>query len=285
MRHPAMLAAGLFAVATTNAHATTLSQSDLPTALSSCASTTCTVTLDSSYDTDFMSVFMVARMRLDDSAHDINWLVRYTLTAPSARTYVADPDFGTSSTTPYSGYLWLEASQTLDLSGQNLFTLYTDKVVPDPDVYDYGDDPSTWVFGMDSPAAIAGTAAYYHSGDDGYYDPVEYGNLAVIDGPLICIECGLDVQLNLIGLDYAATGTSTVNPADGRGLLLSHHSFYDSYSDTTQAFYVQAVPLPAAAWLFGWGLAAIGLVRKRGQTPFSGPCDLRGGFSTAKTAH
>lgn len=268
MRHPAMLAAGLFAVATTNAHAITLSQGDLPSALSSCASATCNITLNSSHDTDFMSVFMVARMRPDFSAYDFNWLVRYQLTSPSARTYVADPDFGTSSTTPYSGYLWLEAPQTLDLNGQNLFTLYTDKIVPDPDMYDYGEDPSTWVFGMDSPAAIAGGAAYYYSGDDGYYDPegygpVEYGNLAVLDGTLICIECGLDVQLNLIGLEYAATGMSTVNPADGRGLLLSHHSFYNSYSDTTHAFYVQAVPVPAAAWLFGWGLAAIGLMTKK----------------------
>lgn len=261
MRLPAALAAGTFAAATGVTHAIEPSPADLPTNLD-CQATTCMVSLISTADTAFMSAFMVARLRSDSSGYDLKWLIRYGLTAPSALTYVADPDYGTSNATPYSGYLWLEAPQTLDLSG-NLFRVYTDHVSPDPDMDYYGDGLSTWVFGMDAQAAIAGSASYYHSGNDGYSDPVEYGDLAVLDGPLICIECALDVRLNLVGLDYAANGTSTFDPADGRGLLLSYHSFYDSWSDTSRAFYVQPVPLPAAAWLFGWGLAAVGLVARK----------------------
>jgi len=262
MRLPVVLAAGVLAVVTGNTHALTLTQGDLPTALGGCASATCIAELTSTVDTGFMSAFMMARMRADNSGYDFKWLIRYGLTAPSARTYVVDPDYGTGSTTPYSGYLWLEAPQTLDPGGQNLFRVYTDHVSPDPDAEYGGDGLSTWVFGMNAQAAIGGGAAYYNSGSDGSYDPVEYGNLAMPDGPLVCIECGVDIRLNLVGLDYAANGTSTFDPADDRGLVLRHREFYD-YFTTTRAFHVQPVPLPAAAWLFGWGLAAVGLATKR----------------------
>lgn len=264
MRQPAMLAAAVSAAIATNTHAITLTQADLPTALTGCASATCIVDLNSTVDTSFMSAFLMAQMRPDGSGYDFSWLLRYALTSTSALTYIADPSYGTSSTIPYTGYLWLQAPRTLDLSGQNQFNIYTDQIQPDPDAYNFEDDLSTWVFGMNAQSAIAGSAAYYNSGANDYTDPVEYGDLVMQDGPLICIECGIDVRLNLVGLDYAANGTSTFDPSDSRGLLLSHRSFYESWSSTTHAFYVQAVPLPAAAWMFASGLIAVGaLARKR----------------------
>ena len=83
---------------------------------------------------------------------------------------------------------------------------------------------------MHAQAAISGSASYFHSGSDGYDEAVAYGNLAVLDGMPICIECGIDVRLNLVGLAYAATGVSTLNPHDGRGLLLEYREFYDYFS-------------------------------------------------------
>lgn len=263
MRHPATLAAAVFAAVTTNTHAITLTQADLPTALTGCASATCIVDLNSTVDTGFMSAFQMARMRSDGSGYDFSWLLRYTLTPASARSYVADPDYGTSSTIPYTGYLWLQAPRTLDLGGQNQFNVYTDRIQPDPDAYNFEDDLSTWVFGMNAQAAIAGGAAYYNSGVSDYSDPVEYGDLVIPDGPLICIECGVDVRLNLVGLDYAANGSSSFDPSDSRGLLLSHRSFYETWTSTTHAFYVQAVPVPAAAWLFVSGLMAFGTLARK----------------------
>ena len=262
MRLPITLAAGTFAAIIGNAHALTLAQSDLPTALAGCASATCVVDLDSTTDTGFMSTFMLARMRPDNTGYDFRWLLRYQLTPPSALTAVADPDYGTSGTTPYTGQLWLETPQTLDLNGQNLFQVYTDHVTPDPDASYFADGLATWVFGMDTLAAIGGGGSYYYSGSDGYGDLVEYGNLAVLGGLPICIECGIDVRLNLVGLDYAANGTSAFDPTDGRSLLLQYQEFYDYFNDT-HAFHVQAVPLPAAAWLFGWGLVSIGLTMRK----------------------
>ena len=102
------------------------------------------------------------------------------------------------------------------------------------------------------------------------YGVVTSGSLTTDGLPQLClaIDCGMDALFNLVYLQYFSDGsTASLLPFlladDSRGILYSQRHYYDDGDPSTsyyaeQVFAVQAVPVPAAAWLFGSGL--IGLV-------------------------
>lgn len=84
------------------------------------------------------------------------------------------------------------------------------------------------------------------SGYTGEFDYLTYGNATLSPYPVLCVECGYEMTLNLLA-------SPTGNP-----LALSYQEF-NSYGTGAASFklYVSAVPVPAAAWLFGSGLVGL----------------------------
>ena len=265
--YPSTLLAGILSLSA-SAHAAFISVDELPTAVSPTSCATCAVTTTSAVDLPYMSAFDMLRYDTASGAVNESWLLRYNLHADSKLTSVVDQSYlggdGIDTTiTPYSGYLWMEVPKTLDFSNPNQFSVYTDKITPDPD-NSPDDTLSTWRFSMAAIDAVNGGAGYYNSGDDGSGSPViERGNLSVLDGIFTCVECGIDVRLNLVGLDYSS-GVAGFDFLDNRGLLLEYADFFDYFSDT-RTFAVSAVPLPAAFWLFAAGLIGLFSLSRRRQ--------------------
>lgn len=248
--------------------AITISIDELPTALSPINCSTCMVDTTSIIDFQNRSVFYYASYDSASGVTTSEFLIRYNLGSSSNITSVVDESyFGggdgiTTSVTPYSGYLWMTAPMGLDFTGTNQFNIYTDNISSNPDVNNPDDQLSTWSFGMSATDAMSGSASLYFSGNDGYDMPVSNGDLSVLDGIFTCVECGIDVTLNLIGLDYSS-GVANPFYVDERGDILQYSDFFD-YFDDTRTFSVSAVPVPSAVWLFGSGLLGlIGLARKK----------------------
>ena len=213
--------------------------------------------------TPFMDAFPMLR----DTPQGVqqNWLLRYNLVSPSGVTATeGDYDYGTTTTfTPYSGFLWLEAPRVLGQDNQ--FRVYTDKVWPDPNPYDpwYDSNRSTWIFGMNRSAALTGGASFYMPEDT--YEKTS-GDLDILDGSWFgVVESGYDVRLNLVGLSYdPLSGTGTLNPADPRAMVLQYKDFWWYDTGGTRLFYTQAVPVPGSAWLLVSGLLGLaGAARRR----------------------
>jgi hypothetical protein len=184
-----------------------------------------------------------------------SWLLHYELNAPSA--ILSSFEFD-GIIEDYTGNIWLEAPTTLLSTQDNIFTVYTDQITPDPDAVDNYGAPSTWVFGLTSADATNGSAFSYFSGDDGSGNVITDGNLTTYDGLISCVECGVDISLNLIGVGYSR-GQAFINPVDQRALLLSYNDF-DSFYGTgsyERNFYIAPVPVPAALWLFASGLICL----------------------------
>lgn len=257
--------AGLISLSA-NAQAISISTTELPTAISPANCPGCNVSTNSNIDLPTMSVFDMLTYDTSTGTARESWLLRYNLSSNSRLHSVEDQTyFGgdgiTTTITPYTGYLWLEAPKVLDFNNPNQFNVYTDKIMPDPD-NSITDALSTWSFSMSATDAIAGSANYYFSGFDGSGVVVESGNLSILDGLFICVECGIDVTMNLVGLDYSS-GTAGFNVLDNRGLVLEYRDFFDYFTDT-RTFAVAAVPVPAAFWLFSSGLVGLlGLSRRR----------------------
>jgi len=244
-------------LASFSAQAAVLNPADLPGAIQGCEATAnCSANTASHLDLPGMTAVEVSRYDAGTGTLTQSWLLRYDLFAPSSNRYWDNYDGtgGTTTVTPYTGNIWMEAPQLLDLSGANLFSVYTDQISPDPDSGNPVPD-STFVFSMAALDAMNGGASYYNSGNDGSGAPViEQGNLGVVDGIFTCVECGIDVSLNLIGLDYSSGAASFT--ADGRAQLLQYSDFFDTFS-SDRNFYVSPVPVPASVWLFVSGLLGL----------------------------
>jgi hypothetical protein len=242
-------------------HAITLNYSDLPDQIQADVSPAY-VGLRSMVDTSFSSAFYVYH------GGELNWLIRYSLDPASSRTTIYEGFDGVVN--PYSGYIWLEAPVALNLTGENYFRVYTDQITPNPDLdgFSSGGNQSTWIFGMSADTARAGSASAYIPYDQGLGgSALPSGNMNIVDGFFTCIECEYIVSLNLVGLQYDASGNSVIDSTDTTALLLSYNDFDPLYSrdSTTRNFYVQQpVPVPAAVWLFGSGLLAMfGFAKRR----------------------
>ena len=161
------------------------------------------------------------------------------------------------------------ADKQYDLAAsRHTFTLYLDRVSPAPDnLWLWNDHPITKIISISSEELLAG---HGHYSIDYANDYASAGSLllhAVPGDPgyphLSCIECSVNIDFNLVGLQYQSFGSVamlTTNAQDTRALLYSESSYQHEGSYTgsmSQNFYVATVPEPSS-----WGmlLAGVGLV-------------------------
>lgn len=255
MKH--VIIAALLATSIPAAQAVTISLNELPTEVQSCLPGTCFVDLESSVDFQGMSAHRYFNFNTTTSSLFDGWLIRYSLTAPSRNTSYYDPSWHGEPTgpvttvTPYSGNVWLQASDSYDLvNSHHEFKIFTGTAMPTPS------DPNH-ISGLTSTTALALTTADLQNGGGFVHVAGEFDNYAV-DGSLsrsmfTCVECGWTTDFNLVFLDYS-TGTLSFNLNDQRSLLFSQSDYWVNFSNQ-DLFHVQAVPLPAALPLLGMGLA------------------------------
>lgn len=193
-------------------------------------------------------------------------------------------------TSPITGSLWLEVNQTYDLTQtQHAMTLYFDRANPDK-------TPSAWPDTTSSPQSaqhlfmttdglLAGSGENFVGCCDWPPSPFSPFSASAATDPSLfdsnhndaisCVAegCYAGGLLNLLGLSYTQIGDSAqynFNPTDPRKLLYFTGEGYEGYTHNTYS--MSAVPLPAAAWLFGSGLLALlgisagNQVERRGTT-------------------
>lgn len=247
--------------------AATVTNADLPGSIQACvAATTCFVSNTSTYDSGTASAFQIAQNT--GSGLENNWLMRYSLVPPSGQLRL-DPPVDDS----FSGYLWMLAKDSYSASETaHPFTLYLDKVSPAPFSM-FGQSGDLDLF-MPTADLVAGSS-YRIYGLDGNNNSYDYGNLSG-EAPLPCLAegCESSARLNLVQLTYGDFGSAGIwltsfNPSDTRGLVFTQRESFPCYGDPScavndvQSFYVSAIPLPGAVWLFGSGLAGlIGMMRR-----------------------
>ena len=244
------------------ARAATVAIADLPGAIQSCISaTSCFVNNSSAYENGTVSAFQITQDT--GSGYETNWLMRYSLVPPSGQSRL-DPPLNDS----FSGHLWMLAKNAYSASEtEHAFTLYLDKVSPTPfDIFGHGSELALL---MPTTDLVIGSS-FRTLGIDFYAGDYDFGDLSGdIALPCLAQDCRSHTQLNLVQMlygDFGASGVSFIgfDPSDSRGLVFtqSTHAPCDGDpecipDDLQQSFYVSAVPVPAAAWLFGSGFAAL----------------------------
>jgi hypothetical protein len=240
--------------------AATIVNADLPGSIQSCiTAATCFVSNTSLYDSGTASAFQI--QQAGGNGVESNWLIRYTLSPPSGQSRIDPPQ-----NDALGGYLWMLAESTYSaVETDHLFTLFLDKVTPTPFSMfgEYGDLSLI----MTTADLVAGSSYRIH-GLDVDNESYSYGDLSG-DVPLPCLAEGCETQarLNLVQLNYEVSGSdihlTSFDPLDTRGLVFTQQSSFTCYGDPScatndvQSFYVSAVPIPAAAWLFGSGLIGL----------------------------
>jgi hypothetical protein len=251
--------------------AATVTNADLPGSIQSCiASATCFVSNTSAYDWGTVNAFQITQNT--GSGFEGNWLMRYSLVPPSGQSRLNPP-----VNDSFSGYLWMLAKDSYSAAETaHPFTLYLDKV--SPALFSmFGQSGDLDLF-MPTTDMLAGSS-YRTYGLDGNNNSYSYGDLSG-EVPLPCIAEGCDThaRLNLVQLTYGDFGSvitlTAFNPSDSRGLVFTQSESFPCYGDPScamndvQSFYVSAVPVPGAVWLFGSGLAGlIGMMRRMRQHP------------------
>ena len=211
---------------------------------------------------------------IDLASNTTSKLIRYSL----VDAYQVDQDVMTD----FSGYVWLKASDSFSATeSTHDLTLYLDQSSPARLDMTYGamQNPDVIHLGLTAADLLAGTAftTSIVSSDypSGYF---EDGDLLsdAIPPPCLADYCGVDAFLHLVYLQYVDEGSSYsllpwLNESDSNEVLYSQRSYFDSGDVTSdyyqeQVFSVQAVPLPAATWLFMSGLLALtGFIKRKGR--------------------
>ena len=164
-----------------------------------------------------------------------------------------DSNFGPAYTTPLSGTLWLKTQAVY--SGQGDFAV---------DVYspDTAGNYREQHFLLSSDALLSGHGYAKNSGGAGevpWDQIIISGNMAP-DNYETCIECGWDIELNLVNLSYIGNDLYgymfQINPDDARSLVYREKTTY--YYGDEYTYSISSVPLPASAWLFA--TAVLGLM-------------------------
>lgn len=198
-----------------------------------------------------------------DIVNPTTFWVRYTLD-PSSNTYKSyTPSFGGLPdvyNTPVTGALWL----SFNTVAQN-FNAYTEQL-SQPDLFNYNSNPIA-NFSVDNNHSTLNTLIDGRTGEP-TYQRLPGANANLLSLNLGCVECSVLTQLNLSFLELRWNGT-------GYGLYTSANGFdqiltsADSYQDYTHSYTlnIAPVPIPAAAWLFGSGLAGIAAARRRQAKP------------------
>lgn len=265
------------------AQASVLSSSELPTDIQNCLlAGTCSVSANSSADFGNRSFFDYTTFTASEGMVN-RQLVRYTLASPSAKIHArtssddsAPDDFSHDA---LADTVWLAADNHYDLAHtRHTFTLYLEKVSPPPDnLWVWGDLPLTKIISVSTAELLAGHGQYTLDYLNGY---AEQGGLRLHAMPgdsgypyLSCIECSVNIDFNLIGLQYLGFGTTAMlamNAADTRSLLYQESSYqYEGsyYGSLSQAFHVTAVPEPASWGLLLAGLGLVGAAARHRMNP------------------
>lgn len=260
------------------AHAIDVSVTDLPSTIQSCvASNTCGVSYTSIYASGRVSAFGIYNV----GQTGFNYLVRYALVSPSGQTTSSTdlyqyPTVTTSSSTPFTGYLWMQVQGAYSAAqSADPITLYLDKVSPVPSsFYNQNGDLSLFVSASD---LLAGSS-YVKSGLDANNQSYVLGNLSG-EVPIGCVAqgCSAFAQLNLTQLQFTLSGTTigtSFNSADSRGLVFALGTSDDGSvsgyaSNISQSFYISSVPDSEPVWLFSTGLACLVTVMRRKRITFT----------------
>lgn len=267
---PAIIFLSLFAVFSVNAMpgAVVITTADLPLELQACVNSgECSVDNVSISNHDDTSMFNYT----DLVSNTTSKLIRYSL----INSYQDD----NGVVDDFSGNVWLQAADNYD-SNEAIhdFSLYLDQVSPAPFDMSFGSipDPDKIQLGLTSDDLLAGggfvTSILDSSLPSGFF---EEGALTSSWLPLPCLAdgCGVEAIFNLVNLQYSTNGSMlslipSLNAADVRDVLYSHKSYFNDPDNgffQEQVFAVQAVPLPAAAWLFISGLIGLAGFSKRGK--------------------
>jgi hypothetical protein len=252
---------------------------DLPGQLQTCiGNSSCAVTTASAL-VDYGNMQAYAYTDLSGGSPMTGYALRYALTSPSGRN-VTDGGF-----TSYTGYVWLTVYDSYDLSADsNLVAVYTDTVTPTPANLLIGDSNGLDIaIDMQNTALLSGNG-YRLIGLDADLNTIDQGTMTLLGDrgfnallPCLAEGCSSQATLNLLYLSVVSSGGIAFlnfNAADTRSLLYQV-SLYDPYGYDlatddytgildTQSYYINAVPLPAAAWLFGSGLLGlVGITRRK----------------------
>lgn len=267
---------GLLAVSlvSLSARATDVAVTQLPSTIQSCvAVNSCSVVNASIYDSGTVSAFGI----YNNGQAGFNYLVRYALVPPSGQTssntdFYQNPPVTTSSSTPFTGYLWMQVQGSYSASKvEDPITLYLDKVSPVPtSFYNQNGDLSLFV----TPTDLLAGSSYINSGLDINNHYYVSGSLSG-EVPIPCVAegCSAFAQLNLAQLQFTSDGTrisTGFNSADSRGQVFALGTAYDTFgsgysSSITQSFYISSVPDSEPVWLFSTGLICLAAVMKRKQ--------------------
>src|SRR3989344_2134423 len=231
MRCVRLILSGLFLCP--SVHAITLTAADLPSAVQACASAgTCSVNLSSSFDSPHMSAFNFTESNVSKA------LIRYGVAAPSQEKIMSfdrDSNEYQQIDRPLTGYLWMSANRSPDLSNagdpfntRNVFVLYTDHVLPAPgNIWLYGNgvelNLSLTAYNLFQDGGGFLRAGLRTDADNNHFEFRE-GSLQThsdlgygfdSEGLVFCAaaSCEISAQLNLINLDYSS-GLLTFNPND-----------------------------------------------------------------------
>jgi hypothetical protein len=200
------------------------------------------------------------------------YALRYLLLPPSS-------EDSSSGSTAYSDDIWLTVQSIYDLSlDSNPVTVYTDTVSPQPNNILFGDSNGLDIDISMTNAALSSGSGFELSALDANNIEIYQANMNLQSDmggnallPCAAEGCSATADLNLIYLSYVQSGSTAnlqFNPGDSRSLLYELTSGYDEAPEnggyfTSQSYYVAAVPIPAAAWLFGSGLLGlIGISRR-----------------------
>jgi hypothetical protein len=204
--------------------------------------------INSIVDSPILSVFNLKHLS-DGGREQTNKLLRYTRYAPSKETYESyNFNSGSIETKEVSlpKYFWVAAPTEVSSQGENIVKL----------MHSESEYNNSYSFNLGYDAMKNGSGVYTST-----YDPdtsiVQTGNMANI-GQNYCIECGVDVILNLVGFNYD-NGDFAVSQYDSRALLFGSSSEYPRQTSITNLFVQPSpVPLPASLWFFGSSILALG---------------------------
>lgn len=177
----------------------------------------------------------------------------YHLGQASNSTYPDDYWEGgdTWTTVPLTGTLWIEAPPFLT-SGEGQVNVYAP---------DSGGAVEMYSFLFSEEALLGAGGFEYYSGGAGEVDNPSYsGNIQALDY-WTCIECGWNMDLNLINFGYVDFGgvlSLQLNPQDDRELIFRNQTTY--YYGDVDTYTLSNVPLPAAGWFFLSSLMGIPLI-------------------------
>lgn len=161
-------------------------------------------------------------------------------------------------TVPLTGEVWIKAKTRYYAGDDRIVSFYGNGL-------DMWGNEVELDFSMTDEAMTSGYGYSYSAGGFGEVSgPITaYENMSPLN-LFTCVECGWDMELNLINMLFIGDGAGNlffaVNPNDSRELIFRHMTTY--YYGDEYTYTLASVPVPSAAWLFMSGLLLLGSRRQ-----------------------